>query len=160
MRDDNNSYFLFKLICILILTGIMFLTLWLSQDNVYAKYIDNELIYLARVINVEASDICDDEHKELVGAVVMNRVKDKRFPNTIWSVTHQKGQYSCINNKKFWSEYPSQRSINAAKKVLDGKVNCPANVIFQAEFVQGKGVYKTKSVNTKRYKSNTYFCYG
>lgn len=129
------------------------------QASDYSNYTTNDLIFLARVINVEANDACDDEHKKLVGAVVMNRVKDSRFPNTIWDVIYQKGQYACINNNNFWNEYPSQRSIQAAKTVLDKNFYCPSNVIFQSESKQGK-IYKLKTVKTKWYSSTTYFCYG
>lgn len=126
----------------------------------YSTYTTNDLIFLARVVNTEASDGCTDEHKELVASVVMNRVKDNRFPDTIWNVVYQRGQYACINSRRFWNEYPSQRSIQAAKNVLDGVFTCPSNVIFQAEFVQGAGIYKSIYVNTGYYSSTTYFCYG
>lgn len=125
----------------------------------YTNYTTNDLIFLARIINTEASDLCDDEHKQLVGSVVMNRVKDSRFPNTIWNVAYQKGQYTCINDKKFWGQYPSQRSIQAAKNVLDKNFYCPSTVVYQSEAIQGKGIYKIKIVNTRWRNSITYFCY-
>ncbi len=145
-----------------ILTALFTVTIGsLSVQAVdYTNYTTNDLIFLARIINTEAEDACDDEHKQLVGAVVMNRVKDSRFPDTIWDVAYQKGQYTCVNSKKFWGQYPSQRSIQAAKNVLDKKFYCPSNIVFQSEGVQGKGVYKTKAVNTRWYSSITYFCYG
>lgn len=119
---------------------------------------ENDVMLLARVINAEAGEGCEIEHNQLVGCVVINRVNDPRFPNTIKEVIYQKGQYACINNKKF-NQYPSQIAINAARYVLSGKAYCPKNVIYQSEAVQGK-VYKKFYVNTGWYSSTTYFCFG
>lgn len=150
--------------CIITVIVMSVLTVVVSTSASYAvtydTYTTNDLIFLARIINTEANDACDDEHKQLVGAVVMNRVNDPRFPDTIWDVAYQKGQYDCVNSSKFWGEYPSERSIQAAKNVLDKKFYCPGNVIFQSEVRQGTGVYKTKAVKTPWYSSTTYFCYG
>ena len=147
-----------------IIVMISVLTIFVNASAGYAvtydTYTTNDLIFLARIINTEANDACDDEHKQLVGAVVMNRVRDTRFPDTIWDVAYQKGQYACVNSSKFWNEYPSERSIQAAKNVLDRKFYCPNNVIFQSESVQGTGIYKVKPVKTPWYSSMTYFCYG
>lgn len=122
-------------------------------------YTDNDLMLLARVINAEAGYGCTIEHNQLVGCVVMNRVKDPRFPNTVSDVIYQKGQYPSVSSARF-KEQPSQIALDAAKYVLDGKAYCPPDVIFQANFKQGKGVYKQFNVNTGYYSSTTYFCRG
>ena len=124
-----------------------------------ADYSENDVLLLARVINAEAGPACSIEHNQLVGCVVMNRVHDPRFPNTISGVVYQRGQYACVGTKNF-NAYPSQVALNAARYVLSGKAYCPKDVVFQAEFRQGKGVYKVCKVNTKWYSSTTYFCYG
>lgn len=124
-----------------------------------AEPIDTNTLLLAKLINAEAGEGCSVEHNQLVGCVVMNRVKDSRFPNTIKGVIYQKGQYSSVNSKKF-NQYPSQIAINAAKAVLNSKVGCPTSVIYQANFKQGNGIYKVCRMNTAYYSSTTYFCYG
>ena len=122
-----------------------------------ALYTHSDLILLARLIDREAgSSWLTDEHQQLVGAVVLNRVKSESFPNSIQDVIYQKGQYSCINSSR-WNEEPSERALINAQKVLEGKVFCPDNVVFQAEFKQGSGVYKV--FYNKHTNSNTYFCY-
>ena len=58
-------------------------------------------------------------------------------------VISQKGQYSTYTDGKFWNE-PSKRSMRIAKKILKTNIaeRYPDNLVFQAEFRQGKSVYK------------------
>ena len=81
-----------------------------------------------------------------VGQVILNRVYDRRYPNTIRGVIGQPGQYA---NGIRSSPEPC---YEAADAVLSGQVNMPRNVIYQAQFKQGSGVWK--------YLEGEYFCYG
>lgn len=120
-----------------------------------APYTEEELDMLSRVIFAEAgSDCISDEHQQLVGAVVLNRIADLRFPDTMKEVIWAKGQYACIQNGTYWLK-PSERAIENARKVLSGEVITPTNLVFQAEFIQGE-VYKTFETPY----STTYFCLG
>lgn len=115
------------------------------------KYTDYELDLLSRLVNAEAgSDWLTDEHQRAVASVVLNRVADSRFPNTIYSVIYQRGQYSCTWNGMI-NKTPTQRAIDNARYVLENGITIPPNVIFQAQFKQGKGVWK--------YIQGHYFCY-
>jgi len=126
-----------------------------EEIEIAPSYSQEDLMLLARLINGEAgSEWIPDEHQQLVGMVVMNRVNSEYFPNTITEVIYQPGQYSCVGNS-IWNEDPPQRVIDNAKLVLEGKVYCPPNVLFQAEFLQGTGIYKTFANDY----STTYFCY-
>ena len=113
----------------------------------------SDLELLARIINAEAGG-CTDEHQLLVGNVVLNRVADSRFPDSIYEVIYQKGQYSPTWNGAI-NKTPTQQAYKNAQRLLDGERFCPSNVVFQANFKQGKGVYKTISTSY----STTYFCY-
>lgn len=126
-----------------------------EQAEKEPPYSEEDLYYLSHVIYAEAgSDCCTDEHQKLVGMVVLNRVADPRFPNTIKEVVLQPGQYACVSNGSFYLE-PSERAVQNAIAVFSGEVDCPANVIFQAEFPQGDGIYR---ICESSY-STTYFCY-
>ena len=114
-------------------------------------YTPEDLDLLARVINSEAgSSWLSDEHQLAVGSVVLNRVADSRFPNTLKGVVYQRGQYACV-----WSgminRTPSERAINNAKYLLENGVTIPTNVVWQAQFRQGVGLWK--------YIEGHYFCY-
>lgn len=121
------------------------------------KYSQEDLDLLSHLIYCEAgSDWLSDEHQQLVAMVALNRVKSDKFPNTLKEVIYQQGQYSCIGSDR-WFQEPNSRSIENAKLALEGAVYCPDNVIFQAEFKQGSGIYKSFY---NEYTSNyTYFCY-
>ncbi len=121
------------------------------------KYIAEELDLLARIINAEAG-VMSDEAQQLVGNVVLNRVEDARFPDTIKDVIYQKGQYSPTWNGAIKKE-PTERAINNAKRLLDGERFCDKNVVWQAEFKQGKGVYKKTAETVNGYTYTMYFCY-
>jgi spore germination cell wall hydrolase CwlJ-like protein len=127
------------------------------------NYTYDELYCMAVVIYNEAgSNSCTDEQRRMIGYVVLNRVNDTRFPDTIRGVLEQPGQYEGLGNSgiNFAKRGNSSSEIKAierawtiAKQVLENRDNIPIpkNVIFQAEFKQGNGVYKKLS--------NTYFCY-
>ena len=115
----------------------------------------NDLKIVANVIFHEAGG-CTMEHQIAVGAVVMNRVADSRFPNTVYDVVVQPLQYS----KKYVEEFGDIPDICwvAAVRAMNGDHEVPSDVVWQAEFVQGTEIWKIFEVNTPYYHSTTYFC--
>ena len=104
---------------------------------------NKDVLNLARIIQAENGGHEDDEALLLTGIVVLKRVKSKHYPDTITGVISQKGQYSTYADGKFWNE-PSNRSMRIAKKLLSTDIadDYPDNLVFQAEFEQGRSVYK------------------
>jgi len=88
--------------------------------------------------------------------VVVNRVNDPRFPNTVREVVAAPLQYTTLYLWDF--DKTSEQCYLAAKKALDGESGVPTDVIWQAEFVQGKEIWWVSEVNTGWYSSTTYFC--
>lgn len=112
---------------------------------------DNELEMLAHLLGGEAgADWCEDKMLYYVGSVVLNRVKSAYFPNTIKDVIFQKGQYSCTWDGNYYRT-PSERCYRIAEELLTYGSLLPEDVVFQAEFEQGSGVYEKVQ--------NMYFCY-
>jgi hypothetical protein len=111
---------------------------------------------------------CESGHTENalrldVGSVIINRVNDSRFPDTIYDVLTQKGQYSrwyvtqdCTNwckqqDSYYKTDYYSMCE-NAAKQILMGNTTLDNKTVWQANFKQGSNI-------TKYYpKYNMYFC--
>ena len=115
------------------------------------KYTEEELDLLSRVVFCEAgSNWLSDEHQRAVASVVLNRVNDSRFPSTIKDVVYQRGQYGCVRNGMI-NKAPNQRAIDNAKYVLENGVTIPTNIVWQAQFRQGNGLWK--------YIEGHYFCY-
>ena len=104
---------------------------------------NKDILSLARIIQAENGGHKDDEALLLTGIVVLKRVKSKYYPDTIMGVISQKGQYSTYADGKFWNE-PSKRSMRIANKILKTNIaeRYPDNLVFQAEFEQGRAVYK------------------
>lgn len=116
------------------------------------NYTQEDINLLAEVMYHENWNT-DSEHLAAyyTGAVVMNRVKSKEWPNTIKEVLYQKGQYS--TTKKFFTKEIPAECYELAEMILrDGTPDVPENVIFQSMRKLGKGTWK--KVNTD------YFCYG
>ena len=117
------------------------------------EYTDEDVWYLSHVIQAE-SGYCSKEMMEGVGSVVLNRVADDRFPDSIREVIEQPGQYSTLA----WleSQVPTEEVLEVTTDLLENGSKFPENVIFQANFVQGSGVYKTLSTAY----STMFFCTG
>lgn len=94
-------------------------------------YNPDELYWLSRIIEAEAGgEIL--EGKIAVGNVVLNRVKDSRYPNTIYGVI-----FDFKHGIQFTPAYtgtvyntPSQESIIAAKIALEGYEIVPGVLFF------------------------------
>jgi len=78
----------------------------------------DEIILLARIIHGEARGE-DFKGKVAVGAVVLNRVKNYKFPNSIREVILQEGQFSCLHDGQA-NYYPLPGSIDAARAAIMG----------------------------------------
>lgn len=99
---------------------------------------EKELDLLARLIRAEAgSDWCTDELQRAVGSVVLNRMNDSRFPNTMYDVIYAEGQYSTTWNGEIDKPY-TERTYANAKYLLEHGSTIPSDVVFQANFKQGK----------------------
>lgn len=107
---------------------------------------------LACVIYQEAGgDACSDLCRFMVGDVVLNRVADSRFPDTIEEVLTQRGQYGTFSKTGVvWPARASnpgeaaavERAYDTARRLLSGEHSelYDAGYIWQAEFIQGKDV--------------------
>jgi len=74
---------------------------------------------LARLIHAEARGE-PLEGQIAVGAVVINRVKSDKFPNTITEVIYQKGQFSPIALGNM-PKVPQESAVEAAERALAGE---------------------------------------
>lgn len=54
-----------------------------------------------------------------IGAVIMNRVRDKAFPNTVSGVIYQKGAFTAVDDGQINLE-PNETAMKAAKDAING----------------------------------------
>jgi hypothetical protein len=116
-----------------------------------------DLYLLAKVIYIEAgSSRIPDDWKLAVGEVLLNRVASPEFPNTVYEVVYQKGQYASAGTSAWAGMMPDEHCINLAIRLLEGERHLESSVVFQANFRQGSGVYKAYYDSLYGW---TYFCY-
>lgn len=94
----------------------------LGQANSNKNYDNDEVFWLSRIIQAEAGGE-SYTGKVAVGNVILNRVKSKDFPNTIYGVIfdyHEHiPQFSPVAEGTIYNT-PSKESIKAAKDALNG----------------------------------------
>ncbi len=104
---------------------------------------------LARLINGEARGETY-EGQVAVGAVVLNRVKSPKFPNTISGVIYQKGQFSCVTDGQFNKPIDKESTVyKAAKEAMSGAD--PSNgalYFYNPKTAKSKWLFSLKTVKT------------
>lgn len=108
-----------------------------EQNKQHAAYLGatvDEITLLAAIIWCEAGNQCY-EGMVAVGAVVMNRVRSNRFPNDIYSVIYQTGQFTPVVNGFLAYRLANasgipQDCISAAKDALSGVDNVNGALFF------------------------------
>lgn len=125
-------------------------------------YTQQDIDIVASVTYNESAYGTTRRHKELVAGCVVNRVNCPWLGDTIYEVVCWPGQYlkayatydsyymNLAMESDMWDE-----CCEIAEKALKGEVDIPYDVIFQAEFPQGRGNYEIHETSY----SKTYFCY-
>ena len=121
-------------------------------DDSYYTYTQEDYEYLLMTIVGEAQN-CSKLHQMYVGSVVLNRLHNEKYfsyGDCIKSIALAPSQYTCFSGGGAYRT-PTDLNIEVANELIANGSILPANVIFQAEFKQGDGVYAQIG--------NTYFCY-
>lgn len=117
---------------------------------------EDEIDLLARLITAEigysnAYDPVDYEDAcYLTGSVVLNRMKNPKWPDTIEGVIYQPGQYAVVDNGMINRPYDEVAFEIAEELLTYGTIEDPG-IVYQATFRQGSGVYRQIGA--------TYFCF-
>lgn len=82
-----------------------------SQSN-------NDVYLLAKCIHAEARGE-PYSGQVAIGAVILNRVRSSKFPNTVYGVIYQPWAFTCVNDGQINLE-PNQSAYNAARDALNG----------------------------------------
>ena len=111
------------ILILLILLALGFLSLiFLKENKVEAASNSNtsDLQLLARAINGEARGE-PYEGQVAVGAVILNRVKSSKFPNTIAGVIYQPGAFTAVSDGQIDVPIESKSTVvKAAQDALNG----------------------------------------
>lgn len=116
------------------------------------SYTEEDLYWLSKAIAQELGSYwVPDWAQQWVASVVLNRVNHPSFPDSIYGVLHQPGQYC-----GFYAT-PTEQNIANAKYVLENGSVLPENVVFQSLGTQGSGIHGT--YYDPHMGNTTYFCY-
>lgn len=89
-----------------------------SSNKSSSNYNSNDRYLLAKVIYAEARGE-SYTGQVAIGAVVLNRVRDSRFPNTVSGVIYQPWAFTAVNDGQINLE-PNQTAYQAADDALNG----------------------------------------
>ena len=90
-----------------------------QQNKEVINITNEELLLLSKLVTGEARGE-SYEGQVAVAAVVINRVKDPRFPNSIKDVIYQKNAFSVVKNGSI-NLQPTESAYSAAQDALYGK---------------------------------------
>ena len=116
-----------------------------SQSTSSSNYNSNDRYLLAKVIYAEARGE-SYTGQVAIGAVVLNRVEDSRFPNTIAGVIYQPWAFTAVNDGQINLE-PNQKAYQAADDALNGWDPTYGCVYYyNPETATSKWIWTTKKV--------------
>ena len=112
------------LIVIILILGILFAAFFRlkNQKIIYAATNNNasDVQLIARAINGEARGE-PYEGQVAVGAVILNRVKSSKFPNTIAGVIYEPGAFTAVSDGQINVPIdPNSTVVKAAQDALNG----------------------------------------
>ena len=101
------------------------------------SYNDTEFDMLCYVLQGEVGN-CSEASKIAVANVIINRVKDSRFPDTIEGVLTQPDQFDAIYGYYGGYTVPTANTIECAKRALAGEDNTSGAIYYYApQYVGG-----------------------
>lgn len=133
-----------------------------DREELFSLYVDAKQIaddlfneyytLMCHIVYAEAG-ICPFTERCYVANVVENRIASNRYPNTIYGVVYDSGQYEPVMTGSI-NNQPSQSVKRDMQLYLRGHVETgmPSNIVYQALFRQGSGTWK-------HMPSGHYFCY-
>ena len=126
-----------------------------AMTSTDAEYDAVELYWLSRIISAESQGE-SMTGQIAVGNVVLNRVDSEEFPNTIPGVIFDRVdgvQFEPVSNGTVYAA-PTERSVEAARQVLDGE-----NVIGEALYFYAPSLSQGIWINANRTYYDTIGCH-
>lgn len=121
MKNIFKILFLFVLLIVMLISIVLFTNDLSIQNITYATGSNNSDVQLmARAINGEARGE-PYEGQVAVGAVILNRVKSSKFPNTISGVIYQSGAFTAVADGQINHPIAEDSTVyKAAKDAING----------------------------------------
>ena len=117
----KNLWFLLGLVLSLCLAGALFL-LPFGDTEAAAKKVgavsSNDVYVLSKAISGEARG---ESYlgQVAVGAVIVNRVRNSNFPNSVYGVVFEPGAFTAVSDGQYFGK-PTSSSVKAAQAAING----------------------------------------
>ena len=108
------------------------ITRTLNTKYNFSKY-EMDLFY--RVVYAESGNE-SYEGQLAVANVILNRIKDKRYPDTLKGVVYQKHQFESVSSNMLYDRTPSDSVKKAVQDAINGKNNIDDSISFWATYVR------------------------
>lgn len=118
---------------------------------------EDEKCMLAKIAMAEAEGE-DTQGKALVMSVVLNRVHSNKFPDNVYDIIHQKGQFSPVEDGRYYSSEPDADCMAALDLIINGWNESRGALYFESDssstwhrrhlkflFQHGKHMFYTES---------------
>jgi len=131
--------------------ALVFIDAQKIADDFFEEYYD----LMCHIVNAEAGLlICTSMERCYVANVIENRIKSEDFPDTLYEVVYQFGQYAPTTNGLIDNE-PSEMVKHDVEEYLRGRIDTqmPDYVVFQARSPKAPNIWKYIEA------SGHYFCY-
>lgn len=102
------------------------------QTGAVISYTEEELEMFYYVVEGEVGG-CSEQSKLAVANVIINRVKNSRFPNTLKGVMTAKSQFTAINNYYSKKRTPTASTKDCVNRALNGEDNSNGALYFYSK---------------------------
>lgn len=106
----------------------------LEEPEAVIDYSEAEFDLLTRVVQAEAGG-CTETTRLLVADVILNRVIDSNFPNTLNGVLQQSGQFASVTDGGIYRHVPSDTTIEICKDQLQ-EIDYPGVIYFRENYYE------------------------
>lgn len=99
------------------------------------NFSEHEMDLFYRVVYAESGNE-NYEGQLAVANVILNRIEDERFPNTLKGVVYQKYQFESVSSNMLYDRTPSNTTKKAVHDAINGKNNIEDCISFWATYVR------------------------
>lgn len=100
-----------------------------DPNNYYNGYTYEEVWILEHLVESEATG-GSEWHKLIIANVVLNRVSNQDFPNTVIDVAFQHRQFSVVYDTRMFKVDITNETKNAVRRAIDGEDNSQGALYF------------------------------
>ena len=133
-----------------------------AQQTVYENQMSSDDYYtLLQIVEAEATG-GDITSKMIVAGVVLNRVRDSHFPDTIYEVVWQENQFQPTADGRIYSCTVTDSTIEAVERVLQGEDYSQGALFFFARDsaeAQNINWFDSSLMQVFEYGGHEYFTY-